>query len=112
MSRPVETYRNTSLVATGVLIKGAFGFVQGWDLHNNAAAVRFVKLYDKATAPVVGTDAPKLTIELAAGQHVMNWTDEGLKFVNGIGIGGTNLVADADTTAPTANDLVVNIYYR
>ena len=100
------------LLATGQLVKGGYGFVVGWDLHNNAASARFVKFYDKATAPTVGTDAPKLTIQLGAGQHVQSWTDEGLKFVAGIGIGGTNLVADNDATAPSANDLVVNVFYR
>lgn len=108
-------YRNISLLATGQLVKGSAGRIGGYDIHNNAAAARFVKFYDKATAPTVGTDTPVMTVQVAAGGHVvlpLSAVSEGIAFAAGIGIGATNLVADADTTAPSANDVVVNVWYR
>src|SRR5690242_4134795 len=39
-------------------IKASAGQVYGYDIYNNNAAVRFVKFYNKATAPTVGTDTP------------------------------------------------------
>lgn len=107
-----KTYRNISLLATGQLIKGGVGRVKGYHIINQAAAARFVKLYDKATAPTVGTDTPKITLALAAtSQATLPVGDSGIEFLLGIGIGATQLIADNDTTAPAANDVVVNIFY-
>src|ERR1700757_1058157 len=57
------TYRNINLSVTGQIIKASAGRIYGGVLCNNAAAARFVKIYDKATAPT-GSDTPLLTIEL------------------------------------------------
>ena len=58
------TYRTLDGQPTGVNIKATPGEVAGWHLGNQAAAVRYVKLYDKATAPTSG-DTPKLLKRLA-----------------------------------------------
>jgi hypothetical protein len=108
----VLVYRNISLVATGVNIKATQGKVYGWQIFNNAAAVRFVKFYNKATAPAVGTDVPVMTIQLAAASSSFVETAHGIDaFPLGIGIGATNLVADTDATAPSINDVLVNVFY-
>ena len=107
-----DVYRNISLLATGQLIKGAAGCVFGYYIANAAAATRFVKFYNKLTAPTVGTDTPLLTIPLPAGAAANVYMGPGIQFSLGIGIGATQLVADSDTTAPAANDVVVNIIYR
>jgi hypothetical protein len=95
---------------TGVNIKAAGGQIYGWYLYNNATAIRVVKLYDKATAPTVGTDTPTQTIVLPPNGGANVFSDVGFQFVNGIGIGVTNLIPDADTTAPTANDVIINLF--
>lgn len=97
---------------TGVNIKAAAGQVYGWYLYNNAAAIRIVKLYDKATAPTVGTDTPTQTIVLPANGGANLFSDVGFQFLNGIGIGVSTGIADNDTTAPSANDVVVNLFYN
>jgi len=108
-----KIYRNISLLATGILIKAGYGQVYGYHIINSAAAARFVKFYDNATAPTVGTDTPVMTIALAAaGQATVPYGPIGAEFLLGIGIGATQLIADADTTAPAANDVVVNVIYR
>lgn len=107
-----STYRNINLVATGVAVKATPGVLYGYYMFNNAAAVRYVKFYNKATAPTVGTDVPFLTIALPASSGANLSFNGGVLFKTGIGIGATTGVADNDTAAPTANDVVVNVFYK
>ena len=78
----------------------------------------YLKLYDKASAPVVGTDTPKLTLGLTSntvynGSSVIaaplgfefSFNDVGVSFVNGIAYAITKLAPDADTTAILAGDV-------
>lgn len=104
-------YRNINLVATGVSVKGSAGQVYGWLISNNAASARFLKLYNKATAPVVGTDVPVITLEIPASSTGQFFIGTGIAFPLGIGVGATQLVADNDTTAPNANDVILNLFY-
>lgn len=111
ISGSLNTYRTIDGQPTGVLVKGSHAEVGGWFISNNAATVRYVKLYDKATAPA-STDAPKLTLLLPANSAANVTFASGIEFVAGLGIRVTTGVADADTGAPTANDVVVNLFYR
>lgn len=75
---------------------------------NVGGAAAFVKLYDKASAPVPGTDIPVLTIPVpAAGLQEVDVSDTGLIFNLGLGIGITNLGPDADATAVAAGQLKI-----
>lgn len=78
-----------------------------WSIHgvNAAAAVRFLKIYNKATAPTVGTDTPVMTFGLVAGQ-AFDIDCYGHYFSAGISWALTVNAADADTTALTAGDVV------
>jgi hypothetical protein len=97
---------------TGVNIKASAGQVYGWYLYNNASSIRVVKLYNKATAPTVGTDTPTQTIVLPANGGANVFSDIGFAFSSGIGIGVTTGIADNDTGAPSANDVVANLFYN
>ena len=83
----------------------------GYYLFNAAAAVRFVKIYDHADAPTAG-ETPKLTIGLPAGSAANVSIPDGIEFAVGIGLRATTGVADNDTGAPSANDVVVNLWYK
>ena len=107
---PTKTYRNINLGVTGVVIKAAKGQIFGGILCNNASAARFVKLYDKVTAPTT-SDTPTQTIELQANQTLPLQVGQGIEYLLGIGIRASNLVADNDNTAPSTNDVVVNIFW-
>lgn len=107
----LSTYRNISLSATGINIKPSAGQINGWYLFNNATGSRFVKFYDKATNPTVGTDTPLLTLQLPAGDGANLNLLPGIQFNNGIGIAATVNVGDSDTTAPSANDVVANVIF-
>lgn len=104
-------YRNLDTQSTGVSIKASAGQVYGWYIANNASSVRYVKLYDKATAASVGTDTPVLTIAIPANAATNVFTPVGIPFTNGISIGGVTGVADSNTGAPTANDIITNLLY-
>ena len=112
------TYRNLNLGATGALVAVGPRVIGGWWIYNNAAAARYVKLYNKAVAPTVGTDVPLITLGVpassAANLMIPNsgGGQQGIGgFDSGIGIGATTGVADADTGAPSANDIVLNLWY-
>src|SRR5436305_982274 len=106
-----NTYRTLDCQTDGVNIKSIAGEVAGWYISNNSSSVRYVKLYDKATAPTSG-DTPKLTIAIPASSAANVIAPAGIDFTLGIGIRGTTGVADNDTGAPTANDVIVNLLYR
>ncbi len=84
----------------------------GYALANLAVAARFVKFYDKATAPVVGTDVPKRTVELPASTMLAADFFRGKEFKLGLWVTVTNLGTDADNTAPAANDVLVTVDFQ
>lgn len=93
----------TSAKATAGTLKHITGY-------NAAAAVRYLKLYNKATAPTVGTDTPVLTIALAPSSFFS--IGQEFYFSAGIAYALTVNAADADATALTAADVVgLNLAY-
>jgi hypothetical protein len=73
-----------------------------------------LKIYDKASAPIVGTDTPRLIIPSCcsaynAGQLI--FPPAGLRFVNGIAIAVTYNTPITDTTAVSARTFAVNLIY-
>lgn len=107
----LSVYRNINLVASGINIKSSAGQIYGWYLFNNAATVRYIKLYNKARAPSVGADTPAMTIPLPCGAAANVIVPSGIAFSHGIGIAATTGVADGNAGAPAANEVVVNIIY-
>lgn len=96
-------------------VKGSAGQVYGWYISNTNAAVCYVKLYNKATAPTVGTDTPVMTI-CVPGSTTGGGTNvefaNGIAFGTGIGLGVTTAVADNSTAAVAANEVVINLLYK
>jgi hypothetical protein len=93
-------------------VKGSAGQVFGWYLYNANAAVRYLKLYNKATSPTVGTDTPVMTIPIPPGAGANVEFSHGIAFATGIGLALTTGVADADTAAVAANEIIVNLFYK
>lgn len=79
---------------------------------NTNAAVRYLKLYNKASAPTVGTDVPVLTLPIPPNNNgfVIPIAD-GLAFSTGIALAITAGVGDADATAISANEVTINLGY-
>lgn len=97
-------------------VKGSAGQVYTIYAHNINAAVRYLKLYNKATAPTVGTDTPVMTLPIpgntAGAGFVLDTGGMGIVFGTGIALALTTGLADADTGAVAANEIVVNILYK
>lgn len=80
--------------------------------YNAAAAVRYLKLFNKATTPAPGTDTPFMTISLGP-TAAFNIPLDGLTFQTGLGYGLVTGSADNNNTAVTAADIVgLNLLYE
>lgn len=93
-------------------LKGSAGQLGGWYLYNANAAVRYLKFYNKATAPTVGTDTPVLVIPVPPGSAANVEFGKGIAFATGIAYALTTGVANSDTTAVAANEIVLNLFYK
>jgi hypothetical protein len=110
-----STYRVLSAAATtnGANIKGSAGTVKGIQGYNAKSSAVYLKLYNKATSPTVGTDTPVKTIYLPATAAFAFDFGTGVAFATGIGIALTGAGADADTTALASGDiLALNVDYH
>ena len=94
------------------VIKGSSGLVTGWKVSNAAVYPVYIKLFNKASTPVPGTDTPVETIGVQAGTAVELSINGGITYSVGIGIAITKGIADNDATAVLANDCVVDIFYQ
>lgn len=94
-------------------VKAKPGKVLGWKLSNINAAVRYLKLYDLAAAPTVGTSTPKLTIAIppASAECSVYLGEDGLAFATGIAFAVVTGLADSDTTAVAAAEIGINLFY-
>jgi hypothetical protein len=81
--------------------------------HNAAGALRHLKIYNKASAPTVGTDTPFMTIPLpASASFNIDLGQFGIYLSAGIAYALTTGAAAADTGALTAGDILgLNILY-
>lgn len=77
----------------------------------NAAAITYLKLYNKATAPA-STDTPRYTIQIPASTTLILPINLGAMFGLGLGIRLTAAAADNDATAVAAGAITcLNIDY-
>ena len=97
--------------ATGSIVKATGGTVCLITAHNVSAGVRYVKLYNKATA-AVAADTPRLRFYLPAGGSLIVEIPNGIAFPAGIGVRCVTGVADNNNTAATANDVLINIAFK
>jgi hypothetical protein len=104
---------STGATTAGVLIKNAAATVFGCQLGNTGTTVAFVKIYNKVSAAVVGTDTPVKTLIVpgpAAGGGGSNPTfgPGGIALSNGFSIGITANAPNSDTNSVAANNVTVN----
>lgn len=93
-------------------VKASAGQVFGYFIGNLNASPIYFKLYDKASAPTVGTDTPAMTIMIPGGSAAnVEWTN-GIAFSTGIAYAITAGITDADTTAVSASEQTINLLYK
>lgn len=78
---------------------------------NTNAAVRFVKFYDKASVPTVGTDVPTMTLGFATGTTPINLEKMPESFTLGLAFAMTTGAADSDAGVVAAGDLILHLRY-
>jgi hypothetical protein len=104
----IPSSANTTNATAAKASAGALSSVNG---YNSSASVTYLKFYNKATAPTVGTDTPVLTLALPA-LSVFSYDLGGLAFATGIGYGLTTDAADNGTTAVAAGAILgLNVVY-
>lgn len=91
--------------------KASAGSLYEITASNPTATAAFLKLYNKATAPTVGTDVPILTIPVPANSVVsMEFGAVGKRFSLGIASAITALIASTDTGVAVAGVQVSGSY--
>ena len=92
-------------------IKGSAGQLYAYTFSNANAAARYIKLYDKATAPS-SADTPFMTVLVPAGGSTSWSCESGVVFANGLGVRACTGMTPSDNTAVAANEIAVNIAYK
>lgn len=110
----VTPYRLLSAATTNATNISAVPSTMYYILATNSnAAARFVKIYDKATAPNPVTDVPIITYRLAPLTGILNLPiPKGITFSLGISFLITGAIGDTDATAVSLNDVALNIGYK
>lgn len=95
-------------------LKASAGTLYSVTAVNLNAAVRYLKFYNKASAPTVGSDTPVATIPIPASTTGAGFTISlpfGFDFSTGIAYALTTGAADADTGAVAANEIFLLLTY-
>lgn len=114
LKKPSLTARLLSSLATtnAALVRNAATDLFRLRGYNAAATPRFLKLYNKATAPVAGTDTPVATFYLPPTAPFELDFETPMYFATGFGYAITGAAADSDTTVLAAGDILcMNISY-
>lgn len=107
------TFSLNALASTNAnLIKNTSGLVFNITAMNTAASSRYLRFYNKATAPTVGTDTPFAVIAIPATSSKEISFNTGLLFLTGIGIAVTGGASVLDSTAVSAGDVQLTINYH
>jgi hypothetical protein len=109
--------RSITLSTTELEVKATAGCVYGVWFSNMATSSRFLKFYNATAANVtVGTTTPVLTLAMPgnASDDVSGVFSipQGINFSTAICVAATTGIADNDTGAPSANDVIVNVMFK
>ena len=112
----LSIFRSLDIDETEEDVKTSAGQVYGFYIFNAATSVRYVKFYNATAANVtVGTTTPVLTLPVPAassgGVGFNVQTNIGIAFDTAICVAATTGLADNDTGAPSANDVIINVLY-
>ena len=98
----------TAATTNATSVRTAAASITAITYNNMSASVQYIKLYNKASAPTVGTDIPVMTIPVPANSfYVQELGIMGLRFSVGLAFAITGAQADTDTTVITAGSKLV-----
>lgn len=111
-ANPTVLAYNSTASTNAVSVKASAGNLYNILASNISASIRYLKLFNKASAPTVGTDVPILTIPLPATSVTpIDVGSLGYRPSLGIGFCIVGGIADNDTTAIGANEVKVLTSY-
>ena len=92
-------------------IKSSAGKVTGWYIYNSNGSARKVAFHNNAGTPTAGA-AVYFSVVIPPLSGANCPFPAGINFSTGIAISTTTGLADTDTAAVAANDLIINIFYK
>lgn len=108
-------FRSLDLDESEEEAKATAGTLYGGIVFNlHASANRFLKFYNATAANVtVGSTTPVMTIPIPPNTSgfIISVPDQGVGFSTAMTVAATTGLADNDTGAPGANEVVVNLFY-
>ena len=94
-------------------VKASAGQVFWGFVTNTNAAARYIKFYNSASAPTLGSGTPIARFMIPPNSSGLQITaEQGLTFSTGIGYTLSTGAADSDTGTVAANEVIVNLGYR
>ena len=101
----------TAATTNAVIARNVIASLYVITASNPTTTAAYLKLYSKATAPTVGTDAPLITLPIPAGTtQTLNLGAIGQRFGLGIALAVTGGMAATDTTASVAGVQIAATY--
>jgi hypothetical protein len=114
----LSVFRSLDLDETEEDVKTSAGQIYGWIITNFATTTRYIK-FSNATAAntTVGSTAVFLTVPVPGNASddttlVQNFGGMGITFDTALCAYATTALADADTGAPSANDVAITVFYK
>lgn len=117
ISQTAATYYKLISAATtnATNIKTSAAVLKSINVGSLSTAPVYVKFYDKASTPTVGTDVPAWTILIPGGTTGSGnnppLPSGGIAFLTGLSFAITAGIADTDTTAVVASQVALNLSY-
>lgn len=105
--------RLNSLATTNLtIVKAGAGSILSGIIGNTSSSAKYLKVYDKATAPVLASDVPQYTLLLPAGGSIRIEAHDVTPYVLGLAYAITGAPGDTDATAVAVNDVVGFLKYK
>lgn len=101
------TKASSAATTNATLVKAGLTNLSYISINNASAATKFVRFYNKATAPTVGTDTPAMVISVPATSSKEIALPVPVRFGLGLGYAITGAAAVLDATAVALNDVQV-----
>jgi hypothetical protein len=113
----LSIFRSIDLDETEEEVKATAGQVYGAWVTNTATATRWIKFYNLTAANTnVGSSTPLITVGMPGNTSddisAMFGSAHGITFDTAISVAATTAAADADTGAPAAGDVIINVFFK
>lgn len=102
---------NSAATTNAASVKASGANVYGLSIMNTSAATRYVRLYNLATAPTVGTSVPIMVVAVPASSSKEIQYVPAVRFGTGLAVAITGGAAATDSTAVAAGDVQLLVSY-